>query len=161
MSITPEQKNTLNKHLVSKDSANSFIEELNTLDAAAFKNEEDAAKFTSNFMYKYEKLLEELKIKNPISSKFSVVSADILNHLLSQDYMRLTLSFSPSNGFLSRLQGVVQTQLNETPMFDVELDKSIVGGALVDYKGIHLDLSLANLIEKYLKDNSHAILSEL
>lgn len=64
-------------------------------------------------------------------------------------YLGLTIAFEPNLEIISRLHNWAKQNLGEGVALDLKIDKSILGGAIIEYKGKIGTFSLVNQVDKY------------
>lgn len=65
--------------------------------------------------------------------------------------LRLTLSFEPSKLFMDKLGDWVETNIGQKTVLDIRIDKAIIGGAVVEFKGHYFDFSLRKKTDDVLR----------
>jgi len=73
----------------------------------------------------------------------------------------LTCAITPTYAFLTRLGENLKKKFGAKTILRVAVDSSVVGGAIVSYKGRYVDLSLKKKLEKYFLDKKEEILKKL
>jgi F0F1-type ATP synthase delta subunit len=119
----------------------------------------------------FEKHMSSLESTHPLLRKIKTNALDVndiatvlekdKNDLIQLKYVKLIISFSPSNSFLGRIKEWVGTNINNARAIDVVVDSSIGGGVIVENEGAHIDLSLSTLLNNYFNQNRDALISEL
>jgi F0F1-type ATP synthase delta subunit len=74
-------------------------------------------------------------------------------------YLKLTLAFEPTEKTVSRISEWLRTNVGQGILLDIEEDRSILGGAILAYRGEYKDFSLKALIDKYFEENKENILN--
>ena len=62
--------------------------------------------------------------------------------------LKIHLAFLPTPSFIKELSDWLKRNLKRKVLLDVEVNPAIVGGAILEYKGKYLDLSLRRELEK-------------
>jgi len=164
MTATPynlELNNVISRHYMTKDAIVNLLNEMELVSMAYYTVTAGNKQFVDDFMRINAKFFGELNVKVDDRDKFVSKLGEIKEQILQIDYMYLTLAFDPTDKFLIKLQTVLETLLGHRPVFQLSLDKSILAGALIDYKGKHVDLSFTSLIEQYFKEKRDVILPGL
>lgn len=69
--------------------------------------------------------------------------------VLSLSEMELILAFEPSQAAMDRIVETVRSAVGRPILVNFQLDRSIVGGAVINFQGFHRDLSLGRDLEKW------------
>lgn len=66
--------------------------------------------------------------------------------------LSVTLSFEPSEETINLLATWVQSNIGHAVLLDIHLDKTILGGAILEWRGIYKDFSLLKKVDSYFKE---------
>lgn len=88
---------------------------------------------------------------DPILSLVEEKGIESLGQLLKQiqdiEIAKVTLSFYPTKDQAEKMLDILKNNLNDTFFLEVEVDPSIIGGAIVYFKGIYKDYSVKKMLE--------------
>lgn len=142
------------EEILTKEDLMFFIEEINSIEKLIFekpnisiseKLKESMA--NKNFVEKIKKL-EERKIisKDPEENKilFEKLKKDIKN--LPQ--IKIIINFQPRKIFINKVSNWLTKKVGQKLILDFIFNPDVVGGAIIEYQGKQLNLSLAEKIEK-------------
>ncbi len=113
-------------------------------------------------LYKFEKVLEQsvrLRVASEIRrllKSYELTGKDEIKQFLSQGYkticalpiLRLTLAFEPSETAINDISDWARNNIEERIILDLTLDRRLLGGALIEYKGKYYDYSLKTKLEE-------------
>lgn len=83
---------------------------------------------------------------------------DVLGRL---EEVGVTLSFEPSRDTIERLANFVKKQIGESAVLNIGCDPSIIGGAVIIYKGKYKDFSFRRIFETVFQQERKDILKLL
>lgn len=81
------------------------------------------------------------------------------NKLQALKAITLTLAFSPTGDSIKKISSWIKENLGEEFIFEIEEDPTIIGGAIIVYKGKYKNLSLKKKLEETFKKNKEELLS--
>jgi F0F1-type ATP synthase delta subunit len=67
--------------------------------------------------------------------------------------LKMTLAFSPTQSTIEKISQFLENKLGKKIILDISYNPEILGGAILEYRGKYLNLSLAKNFEKSLKIN--------
>jgi F0F1-type ATP synthase delta subunit len=67
--------------------------------------------------------------------------------------LKMTLAFSPTQSTIEKISQFLENKLGKKIILDISYNPEILGGAILEYRGKYLNLSLAKNLEKSLKIN--------
>lgn len=67
---------------------------------------------------------------------------DIYKKLKKMEVVRIVLAIEPSLGILNMISEFFRSNLDQKVIFDFEIDKQILGGIKIIYKGKYFDFSI-------------------
>lgn len=153
MSALLSQVNTVSER-------NLVLEELDLLTKSVFNQKKDFNFALENQVRTH--IAEAIK-KDLTSS--SISPADYLSQsqaaLANLGAIKLTLAFDPSPSVLDRISSWARTNLSSDLIVDLEVDPSILGGVIIEYKGKYHDLSVKQKLDQYFKTNRVSLLERL
>ncbi len=136
-----------------KYEANLLLAELDMLNRSLYKlGEED-----------FEHTLEKgVRAKTAYAVSKAVIGAGKKEEILrilkekvdSLTYLGLTIAFEPSLEVVTRIHTWVRQNLGIGIAIDVTIDKTILAGAIIEYKGKIFRHTLLTAIDKYFLDNN-------
>lgn len=81
--------------------------------------------------------------------------------ILQMPVVQMTFAFRPRERFLERISQWFREQLGKPVLIQPRYDTYLLGGAVVAYKGKHVDVSLRQLFDARLDNYKDAILEQL
>lgn len=131
----------------SKTEANYLIEEIEKLETSLYKTGE------GNF----DSVMEDsIRAKTAYAITQSIGATDkkvflkeLKDKVKALTYLRLTVAFEPSIATIGRIYSWVNQNLGEGVAVDIAIDKNILGGANIEYKGKIGNFSLIDKVNKY------------
>lgn len=105
-------------------------------------------------------ILLAFKITEP-SSKDAQILGKVKEELKGFKVLRLTLAFSPSDQFVSKLHKYSQEYVFQSVLLDIVVDPRIVGGLIMEFEGVHKDYTLDTLITEAFERRKEEIQSLL
>lgn len=97
------------------------------------------------------------KIRSTSASLFQTTAAskdirkqlllNIKKNLLLSKFVRLTLAFEPSNQSLETILAWIRKNVDEMAVLDISTEQNIIGGAIIEYQGKYMDMSLRKKLE--------------
>ncbi len=69
------------------------------------------------------------------------------DQLLSLEYFQLTLAFEPTEKVIIRLANWCREQIDPQLVLDIRYEPGLIGGAVIEYQGKFVDLSLRKKFE--------------
>ncbi len=67
--------------------------------------------------------------------------------------LKMVLAFSPPPATIERISQFLENELGRKIVLDLTCNPEIIGGAILEYEGKYINLSLAKNLEKILKTN--------
>ena len=67
--------------------------------------------------------------------------------------LKMVLAFSPPPATIERISQFLENELGRKIILDLTCNPEIIGGAILEYEGKYINLSLAKNLEKILKTN--------
>lgn len=74
------------------------------------------------------------------------------NYFKNLPQIQLTLAFSPSDSFLEEISQWLKNQIGQRTIINLTVNPEIVGGAIIDHEGHHLDLALSKKIKESIHE---------
>lgn len=121
----------------------------------------------SSYPSKHVTMLQHMEVVNLNELNSNRVSInmqkadELLKYMSEMDYINVTLAFYPSMKFIQQLRSILVPKGVNNVLLNINLDPSVIGGAIIDYKGLYHDLSLRQTILSYIRDKKDDILSKL
>lgn len=97
-------------------------------------------------------LLRENKIDRKSNSNLKLFFESIIKNIATVPILSLTVAFEPNEKTLQALSQWCLLQINKQIVFEIHVDKSIIGGAIIDYHGKHMDYSIRPTFNQILND---------
>lgn len=63
--------------------------------------------------------------------------------------LSITLSFEPNEETINLIATWIQSNIGHGILFDINIDKTILGGAIIEWRGVYKDFSLLKKIDTY------------
>ena len=76
---------------------------------------------------------------------------DIKKSLDKCQVVSITMAFRPNNIFLDQLVSWVKKEVGETAIVDIRVDGSLIGGAVINFKGYYHDVTLKRELNEYFQ----------
>ncbi|MCL4387177.1 F0F1 ATP synthase subunit delta [Patescibacteria group bacterium] len=148
-------------NIKTKDSGELFEHELELLLKSLYEGKEDD--FNSVLQTKVRAF-----ISNFIREKYSQGNLEIedyLKDLLKKTQelpkLKLILAFEPSEEAIDRFYSLAAAACGKHILLDISFDPSLIGGAVIIYKGEYRDFSFKKIFEKEFGDEQENILKLL
>lgn len=133
-----------------------FCQQLENLREALYKKEGE-----------FEKVLETVvrkdlarEIKKVVSGQQDKISflKDLEREIKKLRKLSLILSYYPSEVGIDRISEWVYQNISKDIVIDISIDKSLLGGAVIEFEGKYIDLSLKKKLDEYFLLNKQKIL---
>lgn len=133
-----------------KDEADELLSEIGKLSSSLYKTgatsyEDALSSIRISVSNAIKKALREESIDK---AKFL---KDLAEAIKAYGVLKLTLAFEPSDHVIEKLHRWVVANVGANNILEVELDKTILGGAIIAFKGKYADLSLKKRLEEVLE----------
>lgn len=94
--------------------------------------------------------IEKLLKAHPNSSKedIKVILSKAYRTICTLPILRLTMAFEPSEMQVSNISYWARSNLEQGILLDLSLDRSLIGGLVITYKGKYYDFSLKNKLKE-------------
>ncbi len=108
----------------------------------------------------FEKKIGELDdkvaslVKTVPAASLPVFLGSLKEKLIATPSVKVTLSFKPTNNFISKLNKTLNA------LVEVEVDPDILGGIILETNGKHIDLSINKSLNDLLKSQAPSIKSQ-
>jgi len=144
-------KECVRKILPKKDFL-SFAEEINRRQQSVFKNksgfQEEDKKPENGLLSACFKTLEKEGIFLETPEKESAFLEELKKHLLEMPSLKLEIAFEPAEKFLEKISLWLEKELGQKIILDINVNSKIIGGAIIEYQGKYLNLSLEKEIDR-------------
>ena len=142
-----------------KSDAVTFVNKLSTLSDFMYNTKVDIAQKADEILS-----LEEKRLLTQVFQEQHVVATDpksfnpflekVKEALQKVPRLTLTLAFDPTPAFLHETSNWLQVKMEKKYFLDIQVDTSLIGGAVVAVDGMIKDYSLKKYLEeKYLKED--------
>lgn len=143
--------------VITVDERDDFVLRLSDFISDLFgRRGEISDKIEKNFSFaEREKLLELIKRKKldlNNALKLEKFINNIRQEVKNMEVLKLVVGFEISSEQLSKISAWLIRNLDRKIILDVTIDKSIVGGATIIFKGKYKDYSLKKYVEENLKN---------
>lgn len=140
--------NIINK-IRTKEDVYRLVDEIELLLVSLYENGPRGFNSTMGFgvrSWVSEILLSEIaKMDNKSPEEYLKSLREVLTGLES---VNLTLAFEPSDKTTNKFSSYLQESTGKDVVLDISLDKSILGGVVISYRGIYKDFSIARLFNE-------------
>lgn len=137
------------KTTMEKDEFAGFLE---ILKQSLYKKPGLSKTLTNDVPLKYSLFIKKLMEQNKISGKNQSAQQELLEEigkkLKTLEQLNLTIAFNPTERNIENFYLWAVKNIGENTIINLEIDPSIVGGAIISYKGLYSDFSLKKEIEK-------------
>jgi hypothetical protein len=102
---------------------------------------------------KFRYLIQELEEKGILSEDKihnEIFFEKLKNYLKNVKTIKLKIAFRPRDTFLIRLSEWVKKNMGKEVIIDIDYDDKILGGAIIEFKGKRIDLSLNSKIDELI-----------
>jgi len=147
-------KERVQDYIYTKEDLNLFIQDAEKISNLVFKNpklplgekiEKSKEKISNKF---YDFFLELSQDNHSDKERILKELKETKEELLKLPVLKIQLAFSPTPSFIKEISNWLKRNLKKKVLLDVEVNPVIVGGAILEYRGRYLDLSLKKEIEK-------------
>ena len=147
-------KERVQDYIYTKEDLNLFIQDAEKISGLVFKNpklplrekiEKSKEKISNKF---YDFFLELSQDNHSDKERILKELKKTKKELLKLPVLKIQLAFSPTPSFIKEISDWLKRNLKKKVLLDVEVNPVIVGGAILEYRGKYLDLSLKKEIEK-------------
>jgi F0F1-type ATP synthase delta subunit len=150
-------------HSVTKEEIDQIRELLSDIRSVIFSEDAQKVEALYSMNKKHKGVLDVLFSDNKIAKQNKSdqmldfdAQLEQIDALLQQiEYFRITLAFKPQREFLLNLKD----KLSKNTIFIVKEDPELLGGLLIEYKGIREDYSLNKYIDQYFMENQNVLLT--
>lgn len=146
--------------LLTKSEADHLKELVDNLSEALFSNKiKIEQKIDEIFPNHFKTILLKFIAKNNVNLEDTIGIQRFLRTL--KEYLQdvvtvnLTLAFSPKIQTVRRVYTWFSFQLKQPLLLDITVDKTIIGGAIIDYSGVHFEYTIHKVLEQQLKNNQN------
>ncbi len=141
------------KKIVTKEDLLFLLEEINLVQESIFKNINIplSERVKGNIEEDFRKELEELEKKKIISKNPEdnrIFFENFEKHLQNLPQIKIVIAFQPKKEFINKISLWLEKEINQKVILDFNFNPEIVGGALIEYQGRQINLSLAKEIDK-------------
>lgn len=98
------------------------------------------------------KLLAQEEVPLTAQGRIKEFLVKLSDHLAKLPVLSLTIAFEPNQKTLKVFSDWFIQQEHTQMLFDVKVDPSLIAGAIINYKGYHLDFTIKNTFEKIATD---------
>lgn len=98
-------------------------------------------------------LLRENKVDVKSNSALKAFLSSIVELIPKLPVLSLTIAFEPKEKTLQALSEWSLLNINKQALFDITVDKNLIAGAVVNYKGKYLDFSIRPRFEQILLES--------
>ena len=147
-----ESQEVLLKKIFTKEDCISTLEEISQLQQLVFKSQESLSKKSENLvsrnLYQFFLFLET-KGKIGLSQKEQFDFLEELKDCLKNlSVLKLEIAFLPSQKTIEKIDHWLKKEVGKEIILDIYFNQMVVGGAILEYGGKYLNLSLVKEIDK-------------
>lgn len=110
-----------------------YLSEINTL--------EDKELFLSEVASVKRKDFESVR-KSFLNDTIGIDLNELSKQVKNLEIVKITLAIEPTIGITALIDNFFKTNLNKKVLFDFEINKEMIGGLQIVYKGKYFDLSI-------------------
>lgn len=143
----------LSKKIITKEDLVFLLGEINLVQKSVFKDidiplSERVQENISEDFKQFIKKLEEEKIilKNPQENQ--TFFDNLKKYLQSLPQIKIEVAFPPEKKFIDKVFLWLKKEFNQKLILDLVFNPKIIGGAVIEYKGKRINLSLAKKIDE-------------
>lgn len=147
--------------LITRWDVKTYLDHLDMLESHLFNIKVDILEKMGEYFPhdKKEKLLEAAKdssvdVKDP--QEFQGFIKDLRKEIEALPIVILRIAYEPTEKSLKILSGWFVRTYGKKVLFDLIIDRSLVGGAVIEFNGRVKDYSLKTYLKKYLKKTKTA-----
>lgn len=89
-----------------------------------------------------------------VGANTEVVLKNLKNKIEALNYLGLTIAFDPNLETIGRLYLWVKQNLGDGVAIDLKIEKSILGGAIIEYKGKIRSFTILTAVDNYFLNNN-------
>ncbi len=147
-----ESQEVLLEKILTKEDCILTLGEISRLQQIIFKSKGHLSKKSENIvdrnLYQFFLILEEKgKLGFDQKEQFDFLE-DLKNFLKNLPVLKLEIAFLPLQKTIEKISRWLRKEVEGKIILDIYFNPSIVGGAILEYKGKYLNLSLAKEIDK-------------
>ena len=141
-----------------KDEANEFQKQLDNLLNVLFTNVPFEVLLREHISYEKQEKLLTLFSKEHVNTKqlpdVQTCLQEIKKIIVQTPVLRLAIAFAPKQNLLEIIATWFLVNTKRPVLLDVIVNKNLIGGAVIEYKGLFKDYSLKRILEeKYQQGN--------
>jgi F0F1-type ATP synthase delta subunit len=121
--------------------------------SSSFKLENLAGEVSAGFLKLLSDLDKDSLLPNQVDEREKLFK-DLKEFLQNFDRVGLTLAFSPSKDFLSKLSHWFGSSLEKPLVLDILVNPEIAGGLILEHAGNYRDYSISENLNKTLADKT-------
>lgn len=141
--------------IITKDDRDNIIVSLEKLSGRAEMNGFISLQDISDIQFSLYNFLKDLANDGKIEL---LILKDLLEKIKDIEVVRIILAFNPSMKFVSELKNDIEKLLNKNILIDININKEIIGGIIIDYNGKYTDISLAKELKEMFQKKKENIL---
>lgn len=156
--------NDLLRHIKTVEQARNLSSEIDLLIESLFKTPDGFEEALNSISAINAAGLREVFVKNQIDAnvprikEYLVVLKEGIRKLKN---IKFTIAFEPKESTIDSLFAWVSQNLKVGLILDVNVDKTILGGAIIEYEGKYEDLSLRKRMEEMFENKRQDILKTI
>ncbi len=146
--------------LYTSEDVKNVLADFETLSASLFlsKKEKVAGKLENILSFELSDSIKQYAKDNKINledkEKCKQLLDEISKELRQLPIITLYLAFSPTEGYLKKIASLLYGYCNQKVLLEIVIEKVVLGGAIIAWKGVYKDYSLRKTIdEKYKEEN--------
>jgi len=162
----------LTKKIFTKEDLILLIEKINLVQGLIFKNINvplsERAKKDIEKNYKDSKfspfdfvhIIEELEKKEIVSKnpeKNRIFFENFKKYLQSIPQIKITIAFQPKKESINKISLWLEKEIKQKVILDLEVNPEIVGGAIIEYQGRQINLSLVREIDELFSQKNYEL----
>ena len=135
-----------------KEEANLFLSEVEALERSLYKIGE--GDFNSTLQKDVRAKTAGVIVQLTGSGDRGLILKTLKAKINTLTYLNLTIAFEPTEDAIGRIHNWVKQNLGEGICLNLTIDKKILGGAVVEYKGKVASFTLLTKVDQYFLNNN-------
>lgn len=154
---------TIFESICTTEDAREAIEDLTALSASVFKEDKEGVekKIATVVSFALADRIKQYCKEKQISLQDTTAFVDFIETLTKAirelPIMTLYLAFSPNEQYVKQLSALACRYGNQRVLLDIIVDKKLIGGAMIAWKGVYKDYSLRKRVDEAYKDKELGI----
>lgn len=150
--------NSILEKVRTKEEANLLLSEIDLILSTLFTSRKKLEKVLTKEirLTTYAALRKDFLDKEVSPSKIKELLNELSEKLKKLKILEVTMAFEPTQDIINNIHNWVKENLGDDGILDIKLDKSILGGAIIVFKGLYKDYTLKKQLEGLFKNKRQA-----